>query len=147
MSSKITAQYKWLASLIMREGVQMSALENKTLTWMLHMTRQMLLLAPCCYYMWNLEQANCNRLACVAGNPFTSGNISEIKCIMRKKTPTFWSTMEHTRSLTADSDMSLASRFTVSLVSPICSRKDTPWKEPRELVGLGTLWLPLDSRM
>lgn len=55
--------------------------------------------------------------------------------------------MEHTRSFTEDSVRSLASRFTVSLVSPICSRKDTPWKEPREFVGLGTLWLPLDSRV
>lgn len=60
---------------------------------------------------------------------------------------TFWSTMEHTRSFTEDKDRSLASRFTVSLVSPICSRKDTPWKELRELVGLGALWLPLESRV
>lgn len=59
---------------------------------------------------------------------------------------TFWSTIEHTKSLTADSERSVASRFTVSLVSPICSRKDTPWKELRELVGLGALGLPLDSR-
>lgn len=66
---------------------------------------------------------------------------------MNGESLTFWSTMEHTRSLTADSDRSPASRFTVSLVSPICSRKDTPWKEPRELVGLGMLWLPLDSRV
>lgn len=35
--------------------------------------------------------------------------------------------------------------MTVSLVSPICSRKETPWSEPRELVGLGAVWLPLDS--
>lgn len=47
--------------------------------------------------------------------------------------------MEHTRSFTADNDRSLASRFTVSLVSPICRRKETPWKEPPELVGLGAL--------
>ena len=60
---------------------------------------------------------------------------------------TFWSTMEHTRSLTADSDTSPTSRLTVSLVSPIWSRKDTPWKEPRELVGLEALWLPLESRL
>lgn len=54
--------------------------------------------------------------------------------------------MEHTKSLTADSERSQASRFTVSRVRPICSRKDTPWKELRELVGLGALWLPLESR-
>ena len=55
--------------------------------------------------------------------------------------------MEHTSSFTAERDTSLASRFTVSLVSPIWRRKETPWKEPRELVGLGALRLPLDSRL
>lgn len=60
----------------------------------------------------------------------------------------FWSTIEHTSSFTADSpDRSLASRFTVSLVSPIWRRKDTPWKEHWELVGLGALRLPFDSRL
>lgn len=60
---------------------------------------------------------------------------------------TFWSTMEQTSSLTADSECSPGSRVTVSLVSPICSRKETPWMEPRELVGLGAVWLPSDSRL
>lgn len=54
--------------------------------------------------------------------------------------------MEHTSSLTADRDTSVGSRFTVSLVRPICSRKDTPWKDSREWVGLGALALPLDRR-
>lgn len=54
--------------------------------------------------------------------------------------------MEHTSSLTADRETSAGSRFTVSLVSPICSRKDTPWKDSRECVGLGALALPLDRR-
>lgn len=54
--------------------------------------------------------------------------------------------MEHTSSLTADRDTSEGSRFTVSLVRPICSRKDTPWKDSREWVGLGALVLPLDRR-
>lgn len=54
--------------------------------------------------------------------------------------------MEHTSSLTADRETSAGSRFTVSLVRPICSRKDTPWKDSREWVGLGALALPLDRR-
>lgn len=53
--------------------------------------------------------------------------------------------MEQTSSRTADSERSPGSRVTVSLVSPIWSRKETPWMEHRELVGLGAVWLPLDS--
>lgn len=55
--------------------------------------------------------------------------------------------MEQTSSLTADSEWSPGSRVTVSLVSPIWSRKETPWMEPREFVRLGAVWLPLDSRL
>lgn len=54
--------------------------------------------------------------------------------------------MEQTSSRTASSDTSPGSRVTVSLVSPICSRKETPCREPLELVGLGPVWLPSDSR-
>lgn len=60
---------------------------------------------------------------------------------------TFWSTIEQTSSLTADSDWSQGSRVTVSLVSPIWSRKETPWMEPREFVRLGAVWLPLENRL
>lgn len=42
--------------------------------------------------------------------------------------------------------MSCASMVTGSRVRPICRRKDTPLKDPRELVGLGALRLPLESR-
>lgn len=56
---------------------------------------------------------------------------------------TFWSTMEHTSSLTADSDCSVGSRLTVSLVRPIWSKKETPWMDPCELERPG--WPPLDS--
>lgn len=55
--------------------------------------------------------------------------------------------MEQTSSLTADNEWSPGSRVTVSLVSPICSRKDTPWMEPLESVRVGAVWLPLDSRL
>ena len=54
--------------------------------------------------------------------------------------------MEQTTSRTADSEWSPGSRVTVSLVRPIWSRKETPWMDPREFVGLGAVWLPLDSR-
>ncbi len=55
--------------------------------------------------------------------------------------------MEQTSSLTADSEWSPGSRVTVSLVSPIWSKKETPWMEPREFVRLGAVRLPLDSRL
>lgn len=55
--------------------------------------------------------------------------------------------MEQTSSLTEDSDTSPGSRVTASLVSPIWSRKEMPWNEPREFVGLGADWLPLESRL
>lgn len=54
--------------------------------------------------------------------------------------------MEQMSSRTANSDMSVGSRVTVSLVSPICSMKETPCRDPLELVGLGAVWLPSDSR-
>lgn len=74
----------------------------------------------------------------------------EKKESVQKKKPfgfTFWSTMEQTSSLTEDSDTSPGSRVTASLVSPIWSRKEMPWNEPREFVGLGADWLPLESRL
>lgn len=54
--------------------------------------------------------------------------------------------MEQTSSLTADSDCSAGSRVTISLVSPIWSRKETPWMEPRESERLGAVWPPLERR-
>lgn len=55
--------------------------------------------------------------------------------------------MEQTSSLTAESDWSAGSRVTISLVSPIWSRKETPWMEPREFVRLGAVWPPLERRL
>ena len=54
--------------------------------------------------------------------------------------------MEQTSSLTAARERSPWSRVTVSRVRPICSRKDTPWADPRDRVGLRAHGLPLDSR-
>jgi len=53
--------------------------------------------------------------------------------------------MEHTSSLTADSESSPGSRVTVSRVRPIWRRKARPG--PREAVGLRAPWYPLDSRL
>lgn len=55
--------------------------------------------------------------------------------------------MEHTSSLTAASECSPASRVTVSLVRPIWTRKETPWTDPREPVGLGAVGLLSESRL
>lgn len=55
--------------------------------------------------------------------------------------------MEQTRSFTAERETSPESRLTVSLVSPICRRKEMPWKDSLELVGLGAFTLPLERRL
>lgn len=55
--------------------------------------------------------------------------------------------MEQTSSLTAESDWSAGSRVTISLVSPIWSRKETPWMDPREFVRLEAVWPPLERRL